>query len=508
MIDESTVLFQADSYSSIGQHDRAIEMLTAALAEEPSSVRLLVALSSSYSSLRRYAESEEAAMAALAVDPASVEAKAELAWSALQRGRAAQMVTLAEEILAVEPDNPQAHLYVALGLVYGRAPRRRIKDRARAEYRAALALVRSANYFYWAAEIERRLLDTTAAKAHVANGLEIDPTNVDLLKLRADQAPTVEEKISILSGVLATNPFDRSSRESLSEVYRRNRLSKYTIQWGLIFWLTLVAGTTTGLGVVVISVIGWLVALVAWGRKNNATAGIPPEFAAMRKSSFRFGLLTSNLSFWWFITTLLGSILLANDVGGGLFVLLAAMVFWGLSHSIVVANDARNAVLDSPLTAEAHEIPAGLRDLARRRSIVGLAAPLGLIVLAAVIMGLGNLGVVEAQIAVGLEVLCACAGLLYLGEGIVFICMTKPNRLALFKVFARLVVLGGVLGFVLVTGLRVYSAGLAAAAPAHAPVSPGVDKVDPEELERRFNPDPQPPFRSMGPDAAFPGWAD
>jgi hypothetical protein len=499
MIDESAVLFKADSFSSIGQHDRAAEILASALAEEPSNVRLLVAMSRSHSRSRRYAQSEEAAAAALEADPSSVEAKLALAWAVFQLDREPQMVTLAEEVLAVEPEHSQAHLYVALGLAYGRKHRvpRRTADRARAEYRAALALTRTPTYYLWAAEIERRLRNSAAAKEHVAAGLELDPVNVDLLKLRAELAPTNQEKISILSGILAANPFDRSSRETLSDVYRRKRLSKYTLQWGLIFWLTLIAGTTDGLGTFFVSLVVWVIVIAAWGLKNNATARDLSEFAALRKSSFRFGVLTANLSFWWFIATLLGSILLAHDVDGGLFVLLAAMVFWMSAHSIIVVNDARDAIQDSPPTAGPHEhdVPAELRTLARRRSVIGVAAPLGLIVLSAIIAIFSSHGVITAQIAAGLVVLCATAGLLYLVQGLVFSWTTKPTPGMLLRSFVRLVVLGGFLVFLLVVGMKEYSAGFDASAPAPAPAAPDPGRLDPQELERRLNPTPVPTFR-------------
>ena len=129
MIDESAVLFQAGSYSSIGQHDRAITLLTEALAEEPENPRLLLSLADRYLDARRLVEAEDAATSALAADPTSVAAQLTLAWIHFQRGRAALMVELVEKALSRDPQNASAHLYVAIGLAFGRGTRSRIADR-------------------------------------------------------------------------------------------------------------------------------------------------------------------------------------------------------------------------------------------------------------------------------------------------------------------------------------------------------------------------------------------
>jgi tetratricopeptide (TPR) repeat protein len=495
MIDESKVLYQSHAFSSIGQYDRAIQMLEDALAEEPSNARLLNALAHCLSSAERFEEAEIAAESSLESDSSSTETRLLLAWLSLRRGDPERMTSIAEDVLADSPGNARAHLYVAMGLCYDRYTRRHSVARIREELLAAGDLAHTVDYHFWAAQIEQRLGDSAAAKAHVAAGLEIDPMDAELLKLRIEQTAEVSEKISILSGLLARNPFDRSSRHGLSELHRRNRLSKYTLQCGLVFWLSLVAGTTDGWWTVGLIVFVWAIGFIVWGLKNNATTGIPESFAKLRASSFRFRLLTSNLSFWWFLTALIGSILLAANVVAGPPVLLVSMLLWAIAHSIVMADDARNAAIDSPETRTMKEVPSLLRTLAQSRVDRGVAVPLGFVALGAVLVVPGvRGGVIDTGAAASLIITCSVAGLVYLVQGLVFVFVLRPDAATIVWSIVRSLLLGGVLGSLLVAGLQTYSSDVATFTPA--PVSPATNKLDPSELERRLNPDPQPPFRA------------
>jgi tetratricopeptide (TPR) repeat protein len=220
----AAALFQAGSFLDIGQPQRAVDVLTAALKADPQQSDLLAQLSRAY---------------LLAGDDDAAEQAAEAAQTAAGRPRLQSLITLinvahhrldhhrvcelARAVVAQWPSEPQGHIWYALGMT-----RLATTDDDRAVVRRAVATAlelgdRSPLLLRNAAWIESRFGNRDGCLAHVDEGLASDPSNADLLKLRAWAVKDAKYSAKVMLGILAIDPMDSEASTSLERAVEARR---------------------------------------------------------------------------------------------------------------------------------------------------------------------------------------------------------------------------------------------------------------------------------------------
>jgi tetratricopeptide (TPR) repeat protein len=216
MTTAETALFQAQSFIDVGQPQRAADVLTRALRDEPERPDLLSVLSRAYV---RVGDDDQALRAAHASQTAAgrpvLQAMLVLATVAHRRNDHREVCELARTITTKWPDEPYGHAWYALGLT-----RLATTDVQRATVRQAMATAldlgqRTPTLLRNAAWIESRFGQREACLAYVDEGLATDPSNADLLKLRAWAVKDATYRATVMLGILAIDPMDNEASTSL-----------------------------------------------------------------------------------------------------------------------------------------------------------------------------------------------------------------------------------------------------------------------------------------------------
>jgi hypothetical protein len=222
-----TALFQATSFIDVGQPQRAVDVLTQALRAEPQRPDLLATLARAH---LRTGDHELAAQVAHAAQTAAgrpvLQAMLVLIAAADRRGDHRTVCELARTVTTQWPDEPNGHAWYALGLA-----RLATTEAERAIARQAIATAldlghRSPTLLLNAAWIESRFGQRESCLAYADEGLAVDPSNADLLKLRAWAVKDARYSAKVMLGILAIDPMDSGASRSLERQVepRRARL--------------------------------------------------------------------------------------------------------------------------------------------------------------------------------------------------------------------------------------------------------------------------------------------
>ncbi|MFC9662321.1 tetratricopeptide repeat protein [Nocardia sp. NPDC127606] len=208
----------------IGRIEQARQILGGALAHAPDDPEVLVALGDIAFSLDRPDEALRWAGQAIVVDPERADAHALVAMAAASLGEWDRALAHGETVVRLLPHDAPSLLVLAWLLAYGPHPD---GGRAEAALTEAVSLApNDADVHCSVAETYGRLTDLEAVRRHVAAGLALDPTHVDLLRMQAriefggiDGGR--QRAVEILRGVLAQSPSDVQAKRLLAEVHWR-----------------------------------------------------------------------------------------------------------------------------------------------------------------------------------------------------------------------------------------------------------------------------------------------
>lgn len=337
------VVYRAESYLAVGQVDRADTLLRDELAQRPDESALLLTLAKVFLARRQWPEVVQAATAALESNPDSLNARMMIAWAAYQVGDLALMKQHLDVVLTHRPDQPTALMYLAL---HGERDHSAAgKKRTREIYRSALE--RSGGdpwYLLMAAKIEVRLADSAEARRLVDAGLAENPTDVDLLQMKAGLATTsIEESMGIVSGLLASSPADPALRARYDTLVAARRRAVLTMLWlapALVALAIAFLGGPFRTGALV--AIG-AASFTVWGIRNSSIEALPVGYQAELASrapwrvAVRIGGRTAAA------LTILGGVLLVLGVVFGAWLLVLAAVGWAVARVASVGQERRRA---------------------------------------------------------------------------------------------------------------------------------------------------------------------
>ncbi len=368
MSDADGALFKARSFIDLGQPQRAVDVLSEALRHDPDHVDMLAVLSRGY---LLSGDDEAATEAATASQTAAgrpvLQAMIVLINVAHHRNDYHQVCELSRSVVAQWPDAPNGHIWYALGLT-----RLAVTDADRATVRRALATAlqvgeRSPDLLLNGAWIESRFGQREACLAYADEGLQADPSNADLLKLRAWAVKDSVYSAKVMMGILAIDPMDTEASRSLEATVRPRRLRLVRLLFLAPFLLAvavLVPPTGPRAAAVVLVVTFLLLRALPHVRFLR---DLPAAYVRARWRGQGRTLLTSAL------LVLVGTALFAVDVPVvGPFVMAAGLAGWGWATVHTVARTAR----DEPDGSDSQELVlrahAGwMRSVAVQATVVG-----------------------------------------------------------------------------------------------------------------------------------------
>lgn len=336
------VVYRAESFLAVGQVDRAETLVRDELGRRPGDANLLLMLAKIFETRRMWPEVISTAQATLEANPDSLTSHMMLAWAGYQVGDRDLMKRSLDEVLTHRPDQPTALMYLALH----NAP-----DRTKAGVERTRSLIGQSlqygggNPWYpmMAAQLEVFLGRTAEARRLVDDALAQNPTDAQLLKLKADLATDNEESMDIVSGLLASSPADASLRSRFDALVAARRRGLLSMLW--------LAPAVIALGVGLVDGgfrLSWMIGVAAasftvWGARLRAVRKLPSSYRAEIDSNApwrvatRFGGRASAL------LTFVGGILLATGVAPAAWVLVAATVGWAVTRFASLAQERRVA---------------------------------------------------------------------------------------------------------------------------------------------------------------------
>ncbi|MEV0683554.1 tetratricopeptide repeat protein [Nocardia sp. NPDC050378] len=271
----------------IGRAEEAREILGRALLAAPADPRVLVALAELAHRLDEYDDTIRYAGQAIRAAPDDARAH-ELAcmgyamrgeWEpAYRHGRIAARLS------------PHDYAVLLLTAWLHTAGPRTDHPRARAALGEAVALAPdNADVHCSVAETYQRLYDYEAARSHIAAGLVIDPTHVDLLRMQARTEFELggggrrEQAVATLRGVLADAPADAKARRLLAEVYWRALIRLATWVWFFAGSYAAVAMWAPQWVTRLLSGVLFAAVLIAWFRVfRKLRTQLPPGYLRAR----------------------------------------------------------------------------------------------------------------------------------------------------------------------------------------------------------------------------------
>lgn len=336
------VAVHAQAYLSIGQTDRAADLLERALAEDPDDLGLLLTLAKTRSAQGRWAEAVEVARAAVAVDAVSPAARLVLAEAALRLGDTVLTAEQAEVVLARRPEDPTALLLLAASGADDRSPAGRALTRERS--RRALSSGDEPWMIAMAARLETHAGKVSEARRLVSAGLERHPTDDGLLRARLDLASEPsDETVAVVEDLLAASPTDPDLHFRYLALVAQRRRRRLTALWAApvatALGLTVLDGAWRFVWVALVLVLGLGSALGGLRESQGVPApvraglalGGPWEWA--ERAAVRIGSLA----------VVLGSLVLAGGVPAGAVLLVVASGCWVVARAVQLRRERRSA---------------------------------------------------------------------------------------------------------------------------------------------------------------------
>jgi tetratricopeptide (TPR) repeat protein len=346
------VVYRAEAFLAVGQIDRAETLLRDGLGQRPDDPALLLTLAKVFEARRLWPDVISTATAALEANPNSLNARMMIAWAAYQVGDRDLMKLHVDEVLSHRPDQPTALMYLALHA----APDRSTTGKRRTRDLIARSLEHGGGgpwFTVMAAKLEVFLGGSAEARRLVDDGLAQNPTDAQLLTLKADLASTTtDESIDIVSGLLATSPADPSLRSRFDALVANQRRGLLVMLWVTPALVALGVWLTSG-GFRIVSLIAVAaLALVAWGARLSTVASLPAGYRRELDSKAPWRVATRYGGGAAAVLTVVGGVLLAVGVTPGAWVLACAVLGWvvtrfaSLAHERAVAASA-DAELES-----------------------------------------------------------------------------------------------------------------------------------------------------------------
>lgn len=337
------VVYRAESYLAVGQVDRADTLLRDELAQRPDEPALLLTLAKVFQARRQWPEVARTAIAALEANPDSLNARMMVAWAAYQVGDRTLMKEHLDVVLTHRPDHPTALMYLAL---HGEPDHSAAgKKRTRAIYRSALEHGGGDPwYFLMAAKIEVRLADSAEARRLVDAGLAENPTDTDLLQMKAGLATTsIEESMGIVSGLLASSPADPALRARYDALVAARRRAVLSMLWlapvGVALAIAFLGGPFRTGALVAVGAASFTV----WGVRNASLQALPPAYQAELASRAPWRVAVRAGGRAAAALTILGGILLALEVVVGAWALVLAAGGWTVARLASLGHERRVA---------------------------------------------------------------------------------------------------------------------------------------------------------------------
>ncbi|RWZ67752.1 hypothetical protein ELQ92_00285 [Labedella populi] len=364
------VVYRAESFLAVGQVDRADSLLRDELVQRPDEPALLLTLAKVFQVRRQWPDVVQTATAALESNPDSLAARMMIAWAAYQIGDLALMKQHLDVVLTHRPDQPTALMYLAL---HGERDHSTAgKRRTREIYRSALE--RSGGdpwYLLMAAKIEVRLADSAGARRLVDAGLAENPTDVDLLQMKAGLATTsIEESMGIVSGLLAGSPADPALRARFDALVSARRRAVLSMLWLAPALIALVIAFLDGPFRTGALVAVGAASFTVWGVRNASIQALPPGYQAELASNAPWRLAVRSGGRTAAALTVVGAILLAFQVPFGAWFLVLAAGSWAVARLASLSHERRLAAsADADLAA----LQPGIVSAAGEGSTIGPA---------------------------------------------------------------------------------------------------------------------------------------
>lgn len=321
------VAYRAQAYLSIGQTDRAADLVQTALADAPEDLGLLLTLAKTRSAQGRWAEAVEVARSAVAVDADAVPARLVLAEAALRLGDTALTAEQSEVVLARRPEDPTALLLLAASGADDRSAAGRALTRER--YRLALSVGDAPWMVAMAARLEAHVGQVSEARRLVEAGLERFPTDDGLMQARLDLEPDpTEESLTVVADLLAASPTDPSLRFRYLALVAQRRRRRLAALW--------VAPVVTALGLTVlegpwrfvwVAVVLFLGLGTALGGVRDAQ-GVPAPVRADLALRTPWDIVERGLLRLGAFAVTLGALVLAGGETAGAAMLVLAALGW------------------------------------------------------------------------------------------------------------------------------------------------------------------------------------
>ncbi|PSL37851.1 hypothetical protein CLV49_1458 [Labedella gwakjiensis] len=481
------VVYRAESFLAVGQVDRAETLVRDELGRRPGDANLLLMLAKIYEARRMWPEVISTAHATLEANPNSLTAHMMLAWAGYQVGDRDLMKRSLDEVLTHRPDQPTALMYLALH----NAPDRTTAGRERTRSLIAQSLQNGGGnpwYTMMAAKLEVFLGRTAEARKLVDDGLAQNPTDPQLLTLKADLATDNAESMDIVSGLLATSPADASLRSRFDGLVAARRRALLSMLW--------LAPAFVALGVGLVSGgfrLSWMIGVAAasftvWGARLQAVRKLPPLYRAELDSNAPWRVATRLGGRASALLTVVGGVLLATGVAPAAWLLVAATLCWVVTRFASLAQerrkaaevDAEAAAMTEGTSASGRTLGPATRSVARQRWARAITTPLLLI--PGFVFGLIPAGPPDegstARAAVGL--ISAIVALTALAEAVPWV-RVPGRKAATFWGALRV----AVPGFFVVVALLIALANLVAATSAWSagrPASPGEGPSSPATI--------------------------
>jgi len=339
-VDEVTYLAQA--YLSVGQADRAADLVERALADDPDDVGLLLTLSKARSAQGLRTEALELARAAVAVDADSTDARLVLSDAALKTDDGALAAEQAGVVLAQHPENPTALLLLAASGADDRSATGRRLTRER--YRRALSSGDEPWMVATAARLEAHVGQVSEARRLVDAGLERHPTDERLLRVRLDLQPDpTEESFAAVADLLAASPTDPGLRFRYLALVAQRRRRHLTALWAApvaaALGLTVLGGPWRFVWVGLVLLLGLGTVLGAVRAAQSVPAPMHEQLALRRpwdtvdRAVLRIGSSA----------VVVGSLLLAGGVPTGAVLLVLATLCWAVARAAQRHRERRSA---------------------------------------------------------------------------------------------------------------------------------------------------------------------
>lgn len=334
--------FRAQAYLSIGQADRAADLVQDALTDDPDDLGLLLTLAKARSAQGLWAEAVEVARAGVAVDADSTAARLLLADAALRLGDTALTAEQSGVVLAQRPENPTALLLLAASGADDRSADGRALTRER--YRRALSSGDEPWMVAMAARLEAHVGQVSEARRLVTSGLERHPTDEGLLRSRLDlDSDSSEDSFAAVADLLAASPTDPDLRFRYLALVAQRRRRHLTALWAApvasALGLTVLEGAWRFVWAAVVLLLGLGAVLGA----VRSAQGVPAPVRAQLALSRPWGTVERAVLRLGSFAVVVGSLLLAGSVPTGAVVLVLATLCWVVARGAQRHRERRSA---------------------------------------------------------------------------------------------------------------------------------------------------------------------